>query len=289
MVPHPVDLWARSSGMATKHAARRGLEIIRNLVRSGAPEKLTKANTLAKTPGVLKPSIAGSQLRDLGQGSEGVATLVAHPEHGISVRKLYDPQGVASPEMIQRKHLAGVQLGKEPSIAHHYAESATPRGGGKIHHNEFVPDGGKISLDQADAVEQQASSAIVKKTPFDMPLDIRQGNMVMDARTNKPRVVDFMPMREGEIAIGSPGHNAITPTPQARGLFNPNMRDFALGQGLPKEVASRVGSQQSAHLKQTFLGRKAVTTPAVTQSSQIKMLSEHGQKLPKSPKTAVLP
>jgi hypothetical protein len=50
------------------------------------------ASALAKAPGVLKPSVAGSQIRQLGRGSEGMATLVAHPQHGVAVRKMYDPR-----------------------------------------------------------------------------------------------------------------------------------------------------------------------------------------------------
>jgi hypothetical protein len=204
-------------------------------------------------------------------GSEGVATLTADPNRGIAVRKLYDPQGVSSREMIQRKHQAGKSLVGEQSVAQYKGQAATPRGGGTMQFSEYVPGtGAKIPLQQADATGQQAYNAIAQRTPFSSPQDIRSGNMVMDSRTGKPKVVDFMPMKSNEIAAGTPGRNVITPTPQGARVFNPNRRDFSIGQGLPNQMANRLDAQQSAHLKQQFLGRGPVQTPAVSYSDQMR-------------------
>jgi len=59
-----------------KLAARRGLKEIRKLLSMGHGGA---ADSLARRAGVLKPSAAGSQIKQLGSGAEGVASLVAHP------------------------------------------------------------------------------------------------------------------------------------------------------------------------------------------------------------------
>ncbi len=268
------ELWAVSQEATTKIAARRGLEIIRKLVQSGAPEDLARAGRLAKRPGVLKPSIAGSQIKDLGMGGEGLATLVADPKQGLSVRKLYDPQGMASPEMIRRKHYAGKNLVGEQSIAQYKGQAPTPQGGGTMQFSEYVPGGAMPSSSQAKRVGEQARDAIQQRTPFSNPADIRPGNMVTDPKSGKTKLIDYIPTQFGEVGK-VPGKDSATIgfTPKGMALWNDNYRGFGIGQGkelLPKDINALHG-QQSAHLKQTFLGRGPATTPAVDHGQQLKM------------------
>lgn len=65
------DTFAGFTEELEKISARRGLKEIAKALKGG---NLERAHSLAKTPGVLKSSPAGSQIRDLGMGSEGLAT-----------------------------------------------------------------------------------------------------------------------------------------------------------------------------------------------------------------------
>jgi hypothetical protein len=117
-----------------KTSARAGLKLIRRLIQGG---DVAKAERLALTPGVIKKTRAGSEIKDLGRGMEGVSTLVAHPKKGIAVRKIYDPQGVSKPKMIQRKEELARAL-PSPSLPAFYG-SAKAKGGHTMHFSEFVP------------------------------------------------------------------------------------------------------------------------------------------------------
>jgi len=182
---------------------------------------LAGASSLAKAPGVLKPSAAGSQIRHLGAGSEGLATLVAHPEHGVAVRKLYDPKGLATPEMIQRKEQAGRAVGANPNVAQFYGSAQTPQGG-TMHFSEFVsPQGphaqpgvarpGTGPLAPAQAQAQAARAAAVEKARqgtvkavagsgqgFSGAMDVRDSNMVWDGQSGRFKTIDYVPARRGE-------------------------------------------------------------------------------------------
>lgn len=204
------------------------------------------ASRLATTPGVLKPSVvrpevikpnaagrmptmpsnvnpnvAGSQIRQIGRGSEGIATLVAHPDHGVAVRKLYDPRGMSSPEMIARKEEAGRALGDNPHVAKFLGSAQTPHRGGTMHFNEYVPS--QKGQAQASEWAQQAGTdarAAIARTGF-QGHDIRRGNMVLDSRTGQHKVVDYIPGRPGEMAaLDSSNPHHITVTPEGAQLFN---------------------------------------------------------------------
>jgi hypothetical protein len=118
----------------TKTAARAGLKLIRNLVEKG---ELEHAERLAITPGVLKKTQAGSQIKQLGAGAEGVSTLIAHPKKGIAVRKIYDPKGIDGPEMVARKADVGRKLSDSSDAAKFLGEAPTRIG--PAHLYEHVP------------------------------------------------------------------------------------------------------------------------------------------------------
>ena len=156
-----------------KGAARAGLKIIRRLLHGAEPAaaNLAKAERLAVTPGVLKKTRQGSQIRELGGGAEGVATLVAHPKKGITVRKLYDPAGphaagsgpvgevstraaklnakgsavrsstsggIASPKLIARKEQFAKEMQGASGLPQFHG-SATTTSGKPMHFSEYVP------------------------------------------------------------------------------------------------------------------------------------------------------
>lgn len=181
-----------------KFAARRGMREIMQAVRGG---NLGRANQLATTPGVLKPSWGGSQIRDLGGGGEGLATLVAHPQHGVAVRKMFDPTGPAySPAIIQRKE----QLGNLPGTAKLLGAVNSPQGS-RVHFNEYVagksfdkqqlqanPDLARQymqSLRQAKSGGRQAGYNIQ---------DLRPMNAVQQAN-GQVKFIDMMPFRNNEV------------------------------------------------------------------------------------------
>lgn len=162
--------------------------------------------------------------------------MVAHPEHGVAVRKLYDPRGVSTPAMIQRKEEAGRALGDNPHFAKFLGSAPTPHGGGQMHFNEFVPQ-----------TAQPKPSAIPSRAAMDARMrnnsgvtqtgkgaraglqqagyeghDIRGGNMVQDARTGNHKVIDYIPARAGEMTSSLAKPNQMTLTPQGAHLINGN-------------------------------------------------------------------
>lgn len=125
-----------------KIAARRGLKEIRKMVESGDIEG---ANRLAITPGVIKKTHAGSQVKPLGAGTEGGATLMAHPKRGLDVEKLIDPKGImgdisapsgATPALHRREWLQH-RLKGGPDLAEFQGARLTP-GGLRSQRYEYV-------------------------------------------------------------------------------------------------------------------------------------------------------
>lgn len=216
-----------------KISARRGMKEIVKLLRSGNVEK---AHAMAKAPGVIKSSPAGSQIKDLGKGSEGLATLVAHPEHGLAARKLYDPQGMASPEMISRKEQAGKAIGNNPNFAKFHGSAKTPQGG-TMHLNEYVPGStakGDLKNQSIRNTKAQALRA-VRGAGFHGAQDIRSGNMIKTPE-GQHKVIDYMPSHKGEFERAStlrkanvPDH-ALVPTDKANGLLNSQSLNLSAGQ-----------------------------------------------------------
>jgi hypothetical protein len=112
--------------------------MIRNLVAKGTPEALQKADRLAITPGVLKKTQAGSQIKHLGAGMEGVSTLTAHPKRGLGVRKIIDPKGIAGPGMVAQREAAGRALQNSRDVAKFRGATNTP-GGLRAQNFDYVP------------------------------------------------------------------------------------------------------------------------------------------------------
>ncbi len=179
-----------------KEAARAGLRQISRMVSEG---NLAGASQLAKTPGVLKPTLAGSEIKHLGRGGEGLATMVAHPEHGVAVRKLYDPRGVSGPEMIARKEQAGLALRDNPNFARFLGSAQTPYGG-QMHFNEYVHPGQVPPGQMEQSVRHARAQAHKGLTDvgFAGGKDIRSGNMIYDSASGKHKVIDYLPSQKGE-------------------------------------------------------------------------------------------
>jgi hypothetical protein len=225
-----------------KFAATRGLKEIRSALAGG---NMSRANMLAKTPGVLRPGNAlGSEIRDLGAGGEGLATLVAHPQHGISVRKTFDPQGsIYSPELIQRKS----QLGTLPGLATHYG-STTTRQDTPVHFNEFV-QGQSVDAGVLGSTPG-AASAYMKALMQARKAGRSQGYHLADLRGENAKLtpdgqvkfIDHVPLRFDEVQPTNNlireqrrrGGGQVLPTsPKALRLFNAPPDSFAKHQYLP--------------------------------------------------------
>lgn len=199
-----------------KEAARAGLRQISKMVGQG---NLSGASRLATTPGVLKPSAAGSQLQQLGRGSEGMATMVAHPEHGVAVRKLYDPKGISTPEMIQRKEQAGRALGDNPNFSKFLGSAPTPHGGGTMHFSEYVPQASGAAAPSSIGQATRQAKQSLQGVGFEGH-DIRGGNMIQDARTGQHKAIDYIPAKPGEMESNAATPNQISVSPQGSQLFN---------------------------------------------------------------------
>lgn len=207
-----------------KEAARAGLRQISKMVGQG---NLAGASSLATTPGVLKPSLAGSQIKHLGRGNEGLATMVAHPEHGVAVRKLYDPRGITSPAMIARKEEVGHALGSNPNFATFRGSAPTPHGQGTMHFSEFVPQAPGVPKTNDWTPHSLSTSQNASKALGELGYeghDIRPGNMVQDARTGQNKLIDFIPARTGEMSSSPLTPEKIEVSPAGNHLFNDEQR-----------------------------------------------------------------
>lgn len=255
-----------------KTAARAGLRRIGQMVQQG---NLSGASSLAKTPGVLKTNVAGSQIRQLGQGSEGVATLVAHPEHGVSVRKLYDPRGISGQEMIARKEQAGRALGNNPHFAQFHGAAQTPYGG-QMHFSEFIPQG-QAPTGQAGARSVRHAKVQAQKGLTQAGFagkDIRSGNMVYDARTNSHKVIDYIPSQNGEfIRMPERLSNVLASSPGSPSPWNPNFQAHqeATSGGM---IRSLVGGRSTGarRVNQGPVSGVAPTVPALAEATNRTML-----------------
>lgn len=197
-----------------KIAARAGLRLISRLVRQGTPEALMRADRLARTTGVVKPSIYGSQIgKHLGQGGEGIASLVADPEFGLSVRKAYNPRStLASPRMIGRK----AQLSKDvqhPNLAEVQGSRRTSTGG-RMSFNKYVPkslynDMSPLDLKESQDIARAKLEAAAKAKGWALG-DVRDVNFVGDT------LVDPMVFRKGEYTRMKGEGNVVGLTPKGR-------------------------------------------------------------------------
>jgi hypothetical protein len=193
-----------------KLAARAGLRRISQMVAGG---NMTGASALARTPGVLKPNAAGSAIKTLGRGSEGVADLVAHPQHGVAVRKTFDPAGISGSMIINRKEEAGRAIGANPSIAQFHGSSPTPHGEGTMHFSEYVnsqgpkpaPVAGSPQEARAVARTQNQTQMAMRGAGFAGAKDVRKANMAWDGQAGNFKSIDSIPHRQGEFLQADKG------------------------------------------------------------------------------------
>lgn len=204
-----------------KVAARRGMKEIRKKIEAG---DVAGAERMAITPGVLKKTQAGSQIKHLGAGMEGVSTLVAHPTKGVYVRKVIDPKGIAGPGMIAEREAAGKALQGSPDVAQFRGAYNTPSG---LRAQEFdyvhgkpvpkdSPAAGELSTavspDAARATQarrggsrrtpkltpQQRADAQIKRLKLKgkregfAVKDTHKGNVMMPEAGGSGKVVDFL-------------------------------------------------------------------------------------------------
>jgi hypothetical protein len=181
-----------------KTAARRGFKMIRDLVRTGNPADLERANQLAKTPGYLKESPTGSAIRFLGRkpSTEGPAVLTAHPEFGVSTASIPDPKGLTTRTLTSTRKELSDRL-DHPSVTkilgvREYEGLQHP-----IIHREYVPGRRIADLSQRERVsayEQLRSyERAAKAKGFDL-YDVHGGNMIMRP-DGVAKVIDPAPMR----------------------------------------------------------------------------------------------
>lgn len=248
----------------TKTAARAGMRLIQQAMGRG---DMAAANRLARAPGVIKASPGGSQIRQLGKGSEGASTLVADPEHGIAARKLYaGGDSLSTDYAIKQKERAGIAMGKNPHTAEFYGARKAP-GGAQMHFTEFVqgtpvkqPDFRIAKVDdpvrgiQADPAARAAAAGhqkAVRAAGFGGAADVRGANMIRQPDGNV-KVVDSMPYRKGHMY--SPGsklrrqligkmprdqvHASPAERPHAENVYtNPDMANFSAEGLLQRQLA----------------------------------------------------
>jgi serine/threonine protein kinase len=212
-----------------KFAARRGLMEIRNALGGG---NLARAQRLATTPGVLKPTnTMGSQIKDLGAGGEGLATLVAHPEHGIAVRKAFDPNaGVYSNDLISRK----AQLGSLPGSAK-FLGQAQSQLGSPVHFNEYV--NGTQVTDKMLKSDPQVATQYLRSMRSSHQAAAKQGFKLRDTRAanamltpeGQVKFIDSLPFKKDELPTNGESHqmrklhgaNTVVTT---KDMFGPEQR-----------------------------------------------------------------
>lgn len=270
-----------------KEAARAGLRQISKLVGQG---NLARASSLATTPGVLKPSAAGSQLRQLGAGSEGAATLVAHPQHGVAVRKLYDPNGISSPAMIARKEELGKALGSDPNFARFYGSAPTPRGGTMMHFNEYVPSTQQSPSPSSASITRDRAQESLNRLGY-QGHDLRAGNMITDSNTGQTKVIDYLPGKPNEFK-STPGSNEIGVLPRGYHLMNDTtgttepsrlLRSTLTNKNVPLARGTAIGATKKVTNTTPTVPSSSsnITTPSVPQvNSQATSVGKRRSSIP---------
>lgn len=194
--------------------------------------------------------------------------MVAHPEHGVAVRKLYDPRGISGSEMIGRKEQAGRALGDNPYFAKFLGTAQTPSGGGTMHFNEFIPQGqaptGQAGAQSVRHTQVQAQKAL-NEAGF-AGKDIRQGNMIFDKNTGTHRVIDYIPGQKGEfMRMPASKANVIAQSPESKSTpWNTNYSPQ--GSGTQGGMLGRLlgGRSQPGGLRAPSGGFAQGTSPAGT-------------------------
>lgn len=218
----------------TKEAVSRTMKYLRGMLETGANPAQLEASARIAREGALRKVFTheGTGLRHLGQGSEGIADVVVHPEHGLSVRKAFDPElGMSAPNMIARKEIAGSLTRNNPAMAQFYGAEKAP-GGVSTHYNEYIPGKQAPEWPAATPVERirmqrtrmQTNRALQDAGFAGGGQDVRPANMVIDKRTNMPRTIDYLPAHAGEFAPPIEGKSNLvrTTSPEISGeLFNP--------------------------------------------------------------------
>jgi len=191
----PTMQGAVTAGPKVKLGARAALKQIRRLVDKG---NIAAASRIAKTPGVVKPTFAGSQMRILGRGNEGVATLRAHPDLGVVVGKTYDPKArLYSKEMIRRKDEIGAM--NLPHIAKQYGNALPGRKGTFTSMHEYVPSG--------SPVDPFASQGL-RAGKYNLS-DLHSDN-IRNVGSGRVKVIDYQPALSKEMIPGSPELTKLT-------------------------------------------------------------------------------
>lgn len=204
----PVGIW---NNPMWKTAARAGLRRISQMVSQG---NIAGANRLATTPGVLKKTMEGSQIKHLGAGMEGVSTLTAHPKRGLEVRKVIDPKGIAGPGMVANREAAGQALQHSSDVAQFRGAHTTPSGL-RVQRFEYAPGktvdqmGGAQQASAAGGMSPEARAAAQMKrlkmhgqqAGYQIA-DLHGGNMVMSPQGGGGKAVDFIPVpKSGNVGL----------------------------------------------------------------------------------------
>ena len=234
-----------------KVSARAGLRLIRNMVGQG---NLAGANRLAITPGVLKKTQTGSQIKTLGAGQEGAAQLVAHPKGGIYVNKYTDPHGAsAAPGMAQAQADAARRLAG-PDVAANLGSFQT-RQGATVQRNEYVPgvtgDSAQLSPQDRWRAEQQRKRLDLRAQRMGIPVTDIQGNPgnTIQAPGGAAKVVDFtVPTPQQQqaapgLAQGTPGAPGVRAVDMLNHMNNPQRAGNIIAQA--QRGAAPITPQQS--------------------------------------------
>lgn len=253
-----------------KIAARAGLKIIRRLIAKGDPKSLAQATRLAKSPGAIKQTAAGSQIKSLGRGAEGQVDLVADPKLGITARKLYDPRGFTSKELIQRKADIGKAI-DSPNVAKFLGARQSP-GGAPMHFSEYVSGTGAPTGVAGIAARRQAKAETIKasrKAGFSHPQDIHKENMKFDPISGKYKTIDFIPAKRTEVGKGiAKGTESSSPIGLTGNLIN------------PKYDAARVGTDTAGGFRRRFLGKQPVRPVAAVAPQKATVVNKIRRPVP---------
>lgn len=267
--------------MVEKLAARAGIRQLRQLFRSG---NIQEAEQLAShAPQILagRNLPRGSQIRQLGAGTEGVAQHVLMPQGHSAVVKTYDRTSpIYSPAVQQtRASLAGKQI---PGHAQTYSFHQTPNAEYAI--NEYIPAAKqRPNAQQIAATQAQARHAV----PGHELLDIGAQNHVLDARTGKSTIIDSIPVPQQDtmpqaLRKGMPENvlnyhlNPASPTGQTVNAFKEEMPTWRRD-----AIHSQVSSDPYAR---TLAGNEQVARHATQQHSN-ELLQQAYRQRPQVPAT----
>jgi len=145
------------------------------------------------------------QLKHLGTGGEGVATLMTNPKHGANVMKSFDTESnLFSPENFYTKQKVWKATKNNPEFTNYHGQ----KGNKPVTYHEYVPKEITKTIDPDGSIivpVKNKARGVLSSKGQPMVDDLHRGNF-MQTPKNETKIIDFL---TSEPRFSSPKHKAI--------------------------------------------------------------------------------